>query len=79
MNETPVAVGPLPKAYYALEAYTDETWKMVTVVFSVIKIMLRIVVREKKRDYVGKIPKLRGGSDPNPLHIFLCFFQFGGL
>ena len=29
--------------------------------------MLRIVVREKKRDYVGKIPKLRGGSDPNPL------------
>ena len=22
---------------------------------------IRIVVREKKRDYVGKIPKLRGG------------------
>ena len=41
--ETPVAVGPLPKAYYALEAYTDETWNMVTVVFSVIKIMLNFI------------------------------------
>ena len=29
---------------------------------------------EKKRDYVGKIPNGGEGSDPNPLHIFLCFF-----
>ena len=25
------------------------------------------MLSEKKRDYVGKIPKLGGGSDPNPL------------
>ena len=30
------------------------------------KIAIRDAVR-KKRDYVGKIPKLGGGSDPNPL------------
>ena len=39
---------------------------------------LRNVVR-KKRVYVGKIPKGGPpggeGSDPNPLHIFLCFFS----
>ena len=34
---------------------------------------------EKKRDYVGKIPKGGEGSDPNPLHIFLCFFPIQGL
>ena len=28
-NKSPVAVGPLPKAHYALEAYSNETWKMV--------------------------------------------------
>ena len=35
--------------------------------YRVVQHDIRIVVREKKRDYVGKIPKLRGGSDPNPL------------
>ena len=33
---------------------------------------------QKKRDYVGKIPEGGEGSDPNPLHIFLCFFSNSG-
>ena len=27
---------------------------------------------------MGKIPKGGEGSDPNPLHIFLCFFSNSG-
>ena len=32
-----------------------------TIISVIISVIIRIVVREKKRDYVGKIPKLRGG------------------
>ena len=35
--------------------------------------------QKKKREYMGKIPKGGEGSDPNPLHIFLCFFPIQGL
>ena len=34
----------------------------------------RNVVREKKRDYVGKIPKLRGGVWPKPTPYFSLLF-----
>ena len=38
-------------------------------------ILIRVVVR-KKRDYVGKIPKLGGGSDPNPLlDVYLIYLN----
>ena len=39
-------------------------------------ILIRVVVR-KKRDYVGKIPKLGGGgSDPNPLlDVYLIYLK----
>ena len=33
-NQSPVAVGPLPKAHYALEAYSNETWNMVILALS---------------------------------------------
>ena len=35
---------------------------------------IRNVVRNKKRDYVGKIPKLRGGVWPKPTPYFSLFF-----
>ena len=36
--------------------------------------LFRNVVREKKRDYVGKIPKLRGGVWPKPTPYFSLLF-----
>ena len=40
----------------------------------VTNISLRNVVREQKRDYVGKIPKLRGGVWPKPTPYFSLLF-----
>ena len=34
---------------------------------------------EKNEIMWGKFPKGGEGSDPNPIHIFLCFFQFRSL
>ena len=39
---------------------------------------VRNVLREKNGIMWEKFPNL-GGSDPNPLHIFLCFFPIQGL
>ena len=40
--------------------------------------VLRVVIREKKRDYVGKIPKLRGGGLTQTHSIFFTAFSNSG-
>ena len=41
--------------------------------------IIRDVVRKKNRIMWEKFPNWGEGSDPNPLHIFLCFFPIQGL